>query len=665
MSKRQQPARIDPINLPRRLRAGLAEADKLLENKQAVKAKEMLQELDKNFPHQEDVLGLLANACIDTKDQTGYLQAINELHSLRPNNPEYNLGLAGAYLIRGYVYLALQAFERFLSRWPGHPKADEVRATIKEVRDEFDPFLSELHLEESEAIAFARKHDELKMGLDTGQYQRGKSLAKELLQIKPEFAPVRNNLSQIYWLEGDYNQAIETCREVLASEPDNIHALSNIIRFLYLSGRKDETPEFLKKLKESKAHAAESWKKLAEVLSFIGDDHGMMELKARAQKEALPGELDEYFYHYTAVSEWMLGQEKQAGKDWEQALELRSGFTPAQENLDDLKQAKHERSGPWAHSLGEMVSEKTVRELTGVVERAAKNKNENNFQPAVQRFLDKHPEILQLAPLILERGEPIAKQLIVNLTDMSGHKGFLDVLKEFAFGQVGSDKLRMEAAQVLSKHNAVPAGKVKLWLEGNWREILLLGFEITPEPTFEIPLKPRALQLYTQAIGALREENWALAEKCLREALALQPEVPSLLNNLALALTMQGKEEEGDSILKHITQDFPNYFFGQLALARKCIHEEDYEKAQAILNHWLETKKKFHTTEFNMLCKTEIDLLMAEMKYEEASSWFDLWEQTEPDDPDLEDYKTHLDLLQKIQSIRKLPLRRKQQKKKE
>ncbi len=662
MSKRRTPTRIDPINLPRRLRESLAEASELLEEKKPVKAKAILEELVKAFPRQEDALGLLANACADTKDDRGYLQVMLKLHSLRPNNPEYNLGLAGGYLSNAYIVLALQTFERFINRWPGHPKADDAREAIKTIRGGLDNILGELRLEEKDGLEFSAKHDELRLCLDTGQYQRGKTLAKELLKVKPDFAPARNNLSQIYWLEGDTEKAIETCKEVLALEPDNIHALSNIIRLLFLAGRKEESSVYIARLKESRAEAADRWKKIAEVLSFIGDDQGILELKAQAQKEARPEELDEYFHHFAAVSELIVGQENEARNDWRHALKLQPGFSPAQENLDDLKLPKHKRNGPWAHSMAEMVTRKTVRELTDVIQRAAKSKSGNSVQFAAQRFLNSHPEILQLAPLILERGEKIAKELILNVADMSAHPEFLALLKEFAFGQAGSDKMRMEAAQILSQHNAAPGGRVNMWIEGEQRELLLLGFEITPEPTLDIPLKPKVAGLLEQAIYALRERDGARAEQRLRNALALQPEVPTLLNNLAVALVLQGKQAESDSILNHLIQDFPNYFFGQMSLARISLNAGDYEKAHAILNHWLETKKKYHHTEYNMLCKTEIDLMLAEKKYEGATSWLEMWERTEPDDPEFEKYKA---LVQMSRGLFKNPFGNKDQKKKE
>ena len=122
MSKRRHPARIEPINLPRRLREGLTEAEELLENNRQVEAKKLLHKLAEDFPNQEDVLGLLANACAYTKDAPGCLYALRKLHALRPNNPEFSLSLAGAYLSNGCPVLAQQAFERFIHRWPGHPK---------------------------------------------------------------------------------------------------------------------------------------------------------------------------------------------------------------------------------------------------------------------------------------------------------------------------------------------------------------------------------------------------------------------------------------------------------------------------------------------------------------------------------------------------------------
>jgi len=259
--------------------------------------------------------------------------------------------------------------------------------------------------------------------------------------------------------------------------------------------------------------------------------------------------------------------------------------------------------------------------------------------------------IVHFVPIALRNGDAPARETALDLADLSEYPALLNDLKDFAQSQEGTDDLRLKALQILSKYGIFQSGqKVDMWIKGKWTPILALNFEITPEPMLD-KIKPGALELMSQAIEALHVKDGARAEEHLRKALAIQPEFPGLLNNLALALLLQGKKEESESILDHLIQDFPDYFFGQMSLAQKSIQEKDYEKASAILNHWMETKKKYHVTEYSMLCKTEIDLLLAEEKIEGALSWLDMWERTKPDDPDFKFYKSHLGLLQKTRNL--------------
>ncbi len=642
------------------------EASEWLDKGKPAQALEILEELDERYPNQVYVLEMMADACYDLKDDRGYLKAVRGLHRLTPNRPEIKLGTAGAYLASGYLALALEAFRGFLKRWPQHEHADEARKAVRKLEEGLPKILADAGLDFEADFDFAVQHEEVQVCLNSGDFERGKALIEKLQRQKPHFVPPLNNLSQIYWLEGDLRRAIETCQRVLTIEPNNIHALANIVRYLYLSGRKEEAPPYVERLKTSTAKASERWTKIAETLAFIGDDRDLLELAARAEQEANPLELDELFHHFVAVSKCMLGDEKGARADWQRALKLHPGFSLAHENLADLKKPAHERNGPWAFPLPQMLPQATIREMTRVIERTARNREEDSFQLAVHRFLDLHPELLQLSSLFLERGDSQAKELVIHIAEMSAHPGFLDLLKGFAFGQKGSDEMRLKAAQVLAKHKAAPRGQVQMWIQGQWQPILLLGFEITPEPIVDqYPLQPKALEWMGKAIRALREEKGAEAEEHLRKALAIQPEHPALLNNLALALSMQEKREEAEALINHIIEAFPDYFFGQMAAARKAVAAKDYEKARSILNHWMETKDIFHVTEFNMLCKTQIDLLLAEKDTDGALSWMEMWEQTEPeDDPDFEMYRRRLDMAQMLLKL-KNPLTKTRKSKKE
>lgn len=660
MDKQHNPTHLNPLNLPRRLREGLDEAEELLKKGKAAEALDILQELDERYPDQVYVLEMLATVYFDLKDAHSHLRAVRRLHRLTPNRPQVKLALANAYLTNTFPLLALVTFREFLKRWPQHEHADKVRTTARKLEDTLPKLLEDMGLNFETDFDFACQHEEAQVCANSGEFARAKSLAEKMQRQKPNFTPPLNNLSQIYWLEGDLPRAIETCRRALAIEADNVHALANLARYLYLTGQKEEAATLIERLKASTAKASERWNKIAEALAFIGDDQGVLELAAQAEKEAHPIELNEYFYHLVAASECLLGKEKQARAHWQRALKINANFKPAQENLDDLKKPAHERNGPWAFSVQQMLPQNIIHETIRVIEQAVKSKDEKSFQPSVCRFLDNHPELLQMVPLLLERGDAIAKDYVINLADTSAHPELLALLKEYAFGQRGPDHLRLQAAQVLSKHNAAPTGNVKMWLKGQWKEILLLGFEITSEPLLdETPLNRKALDLMEKAIHALRHEDGAAAEQHLRKALAIQPEHPSLLNNLALALSMQDKDEEAEAIIQHVINDFPDYFFGQMTLARKSIHAGDLNKARSILNHWMGAKKKYHITEFSMLCKTQIDLFLAEENIAGARSWMEMWESAEPEgDPDYERYRTHLelsDLLSKFKEKNKKP----------
>lgn len=655
MSKGNSPTRLDPINLPRRLREGLDKASDLLEKGKAAEALDILEELDERHPNQVYVLEMLADACYDLQDNRGYLRAMQSLHRLTPNRAEAKIGLAEAYMVNHYLALALITFREYLKRWPQHEHTQEVRKTVQKLEEGLPEILEDAGLDFESDLDFAVQNEEVQVCLSSGEFGRGKALIEKLLRQKPDFVPPLNNLSQIYWLEGDLLRAIESSQRVLTIQPDNIHALANLARYLYTTGRKEEAAPIIERLKTSQAKASERWLKIAETLAFIGDDAGMIELAEQAVKEAHPLELNGYFYHFWAVSEALRGHENAAKKHWQHSLRLDPTLALARENLDDLKMPKHEQNGPWAFPLAQMLPQTTIREMARVVEHAAKSKDKDAFQPTIQRFLDLHPELLQLTPLLLERGDRQAKEFVINVADMSAHPAFLALLKDFAFGQKGSDEMRLKAAQVLSKYKTAPSSQVQMWIKGQWSPILLLGFEITPEPILdEAPLVPKALGLMKKAIYALRDENWAEAESHLRKALAVQPEHPGLLNNLALALGQQDKTEEADALLKHITEDFPDYFFGQMALARISIQGKEYDKARSILNHWMEKKKCFHVTEFNMLCKTQIDLMLAEDQIDGALSWMEMWERTEPeDDTDFEKYRAHLEIAQLLSKLKK------------
>jgi len=652
MSKKSQTNRDTPTSLPRRLREGLEEAGTLLSKDKPQLALEHLIELDNKFPHQPDVLGLMANAYLEAGDQHGYLLSIYKLHALTPNKANIKAGLAGAYLANGHLALALQTFRQFIQRWPNDERAGDAREAITQLEEGLVGIYTELGLSSEEGFDFACRHEELRLQMELGNYNRCRQLAKPLLEQRPHFAPLLNNLSLVEWLEGNLPEAIKLGQRVLEFDPENIHALSNLTRFLFMQGKRYEANAFAQRLKQSQAAATDVWVKRAEALSFIGDDDGVLTLAEQAKLAMEQEELNGSFWHWCAVAEYRQGDISRARSYWRKSLQDPHSLELAQANLEELGKPLYERTCPQAFTMDAWISQKTIELMAAAVERAAAHKNDQAFREKINLFINAHPELIHFVPQALTAGDSQSRKFALNLAEMSAHPQILSDLKEFMFGQQGPDNLRIEASQVLAKHDICKSGEmVELWLKGKRTPIMMLGWEISPDPLEKSILKPAAQRLMEQALYALRDDDGETAELHLRKALAIQGDEPSLLNNLALALGMQGKQAESDALADAIPVRFPDYFFGQIIVARRALQAKQLEQARRVLDKLLQ-KKQLHVTEFSALCACQIDFFIQDDKPEGALSWFEMWKQGYPDDPNLEKYEEIMGMISVLKKLK-------------
>ena len=628
MPKKKSSQKSKSPSLSRQMMDRLDKASQLLDAHQPAEAREILLELDRKRPGVPMVLGLLSNTYLDLNDMQGYEWAVYRLLKIETKDPDIALGLAGAYISNIRPALAIREFEQFLSRWPDDERAAKARKTIEELRSGLFQQMEHLNLPENEMLELARPHEEVRFFMDHQQYYQGRQVAEKLLKKYPDFVPVINNLSMIKALEGDRDQAIEIARKSLEIDPDNVHALSNLTRWLFLSGREEEAAQMAQRLKESRAPAADLLMKKAEALAYLADYNGILKLYEQRKNLDEFAERTPYFLHLVAVAKNNLGQEGEARRLWQKALELDPGFVWARQNLDDLKKPIGERNGPWAFSLYEWIPEKTIDELYQRL-----SKSQQNYQAKTEKFLGQHPEILYLAPDLLERGDSPSREFILNLAKFSHNPDLLEALREFALGQRGSDSLRVQAAHFLVDDGFLPAGTIRIWSQGQWRDVLLLDFEVTPEA--DEPLKnPEAQGLMEEAYYALDERDAQYAQQLLEEAILIDPNSPPLLNNLAIAYEMLGQSEKSQAMIREIHARFPDYFFGIASVARLEIKEGNLKTARTLLESLLQ-RKKLHVTEFDTLCVAQIELLLAEKNREAARSWFDLWERPNPENPKL------------------------------
>lgn len=459
---------------------GLQQAQWLIQRKRALEALTLLQEMQKSYPHDEELLARLVNVCINLKDSTSYQHYAEQLLPMRPEDPNLLLGLASAYMSNLYPALAAQTFRRFLELHPDYPKAGEVRQSLAEIEAVLDAQLPGLGLTGPDRLELAVLHERMNVVLSTREFAQGRKIGQQLLSRQPTFIPAHNNLSIMEFGEGKSQQAIERARYVLTLEPDNYQALGNLTRYLTLTGQSDEAQRTLQRLLAIDGEDLELFMKQVETLAYVGEDQALLEVYQRAAARGYhnPPLTNPGLHHLTAVAALRLGQEKQARDLWRQALKLRPGLGVARDNLADLQQPVEKRHAPWSFSLQQWVPPPVLESVRKQWPRAAGSRRKDASREAVLRILKQHPELVALTGILLDRGDPTGRTFALDLALSARTPEMLQALRDFALGQRGPDELRIRAAQELSRDGLLPEGPVRTWVKGRWQELSHYQFEI-------------------------------------------------------------------------------------------------------------------------------------------------------------------------------------------
>lgn len=603
--------------------------DELIDDGKMSEARQLLESLHRQYPLRSDVLQNLAYVCHRLGDLTHYLTYCEKLAELTPKNAENALALASAYAMNFRPMLALRVYRRFIIEWPEHKESDRVRQDIVKLEDGAQLFMGEANLAGEDGLATLFTHEEIQVMLQDGRYQQGEALARKLIANHPKFAPAYNNLSLMLHLTGRVEEAIAVERGVLSFAPDNFQAIGNLARFLFLNGQREEAFSMADKLKALVLDEPDFWLKQAETFSFLGDDDSVLAAFHQAEKSAKTSVIPSsaLIYHLAAVASARLGREADARQYWKKALSLTPGFELALKNLADFNKPAGERHGPWAYDVGYWLPREVIEDL--VQQMQTKKKNSAALKQIVENFLQSRPDIRQLIPLMLERCDSSAAEIIFTLLGMSQNSELMETIKDFALGQRGSDQLRFRAAQMAIEAGLISGGEILMWTRGKQATLVLFNCQITDEPSpWDVPRQVK--RLAENAMAQLQQGQGAEAERLLNQALELAPGEIRLRNNLAGAYKLQGREAEYQRMIQEIYKDDPNYFFGCAQMAEMLIERGQTEEAALMLKP-LSLLKEMHVSEMAMLCTVHIELALKEGRRDTARSWLGMFERVYPD----------------------------------
>ncbi|MFN0055603.1 MAG: tetratricopeptide repeat protein [Planctomycetales bacterium] len=613
----------------------LAEASQLVNDERWDEARDLLEEFWNENPNSLEALHLLQVVYHKLQIYSSYCHVSRKLVEFEPDSPPLNLALATGYHLAGMSALAIREFRKYVRRWPNDAMAERVRQMIARLEPILQGYAEGFPGSKDELLELYSMLEEAQQCLVWGDDAEACALCEQIRARSRKFLPAQNTLSRAYFSLGRFEESLEVSRGVLADHPDNFHAVANLVASLFLLGRFDESQMYAERLKAIDSPRADLRPKQMEALAYLGDDEGTLRVFASAEQSELENICPDHrslMYHLAAVASARQGQEDQARRYWNKALKFNPGLVMARENLADIQKPPEERHGPYPYSFEQWIRVQTLRAISDARPRSGSTDEERS---AIRRVLPELAGVLPLIPVLLDRGDPLAREFAIQMAQSVGTPETVEALRVFCQSQRGTDKQRMQVAQALRRQGVLSAEPLRMWSQGNWETLLVLGFEISDEMTGAPFVSDQVDDLYCEAYESLQEGEGAAAERLLKLAIQLQPDHPMLHNNLAKAYELQGQLESSHRLIRDIHRRWPDYLFGRTAMSTLLLNEEKFDEAEALLNPLL-GRPRFHTTEFRAVCVAMMQLFMAQGKLKSAAHWLEIWKQALPDDPQSE-----------------------------
>ncbi len=646
-SKRRGKQRAGRRPSPQLIR-GLTAATALYQDGEIEAAQKALIKLIEQYPSSKSALVDLIEISAELQDWRTYAYYAEQLLPLERGDDKAetlnNLVYAHSQLV--YPALAWYFAKELVTNYPDFPKLKQTQSLLTNLEPkllEKELFLDKTAVSPNEKLNFMAQHDHIRFYTESGKGQAAIATAQAFLAKTPDVVPVLNNLSLAQFMIGEISQAKATSAKVLAQEPDNYHALGNLVRYAVLTAQFDEAREYAERLAQITTDDPDLPIKQAEAFAFLGDDQ-----KVQAAYERSLGQnsrLDPLLLYLAGVAAYRLGDEKKAWQLWRKAVKQMPSLHMAQESLAEKRLPVGERNIPWywpfaywfPNDLGELLH----KYLGGDGEL----ESSQAVEKGMKSILAERPYFPQLFPHILEFGDRAAREFVLNFARATETPELLQVLYDFALSSHGSDSLRMEALQFISQrhpHLLPDSRQVNIWMNGEPHEIVTIAFEITDEPTLDIILSEEIMQKYEESIDLILEDELEQAEQMLQQMIAAAPHFPSAYNQLATVYERQGHLQETRDLIEDTHARFPDYLFARIGLARLLTQEKRLEEARELIKPIL-SLPQLHISEFRALARAQMDIALAADQIEGARTWLQLWRQVEEGNPELLEWQIRIE----------------------
>ncbi len=467
------------------------------------------------------------------------------------------------------------------------------------------------------------------VALRRGDYSACAYANRQAIKLLGDWPPPHNNLSLALFFGGMPEEAIATARHVLAHDPKNIQALSNLCRFLSWTGRGEEARTFWAQLAPVRPRDASDRVKMAEAAAILEQDQTVRDLL----RPVVDGEIaDDLALPFRSHAQFLLAIAEANLREPGAVHRLAEVQDQVQGATSLIVAIKAGRPGPGLSdrfpyfAVNELLPEPRMEELLGIIARRNKL-TEKQFRSLMDRFLARFPQALLVAEKLLwEDEEPGGGVLLL---DALGSPAAHSALRRFGLSQAGGDDIRLEALQRLAAAGQIkPDDVLHVWLEGQWRDIQLRAYEISEQyrPKYDTQTAD-LLRLGEQALQAGDDRQ---AEQLLRRALDHDPRATEALNNLGTIYARRGDDSQARQMWRAALELDPDYVFPRCNLVTCLLDDGDLESAEAMLAP-LANRTHFRPREMAFYSYLRARLLAGRNDYDAARNALDAALQVAPD----------------------------------
>lgn len=568
-------------------------------------------------------------------------RAHEALERLRPEFEQDEVDPAVAYTFAslnarlGYNATAYAAFSRYKGVVEDDPlNLASAQAALEVLEDYLDSAASEIQLSREAYLEVGLLNDEGQVRMQHRDFEGALRLFERAQELAPNWMGPRNNRSLCLYYLGRVEQAVHEAETVLREfDPENTHALANLVQFLSALGRDAKVEPYLDLLRAKHPQEDHSLEKRILAFGFAEDAKGLWQVaQDLPDEESLPPSFGWAAYYLLGAAAANLGHVDAARELFLKARDQGDPHEQAQRALDALDRSGQEEppSGPgldgrfpYVH-FSELITDQVVEDLLEV-ERMGSTARAERMRELGQRY----PQLVAVGEKMLwDEAQVRAGVDFLSLLDTPAA---YEAILRFASSQHGDFEDRMGAFHRLKESGQLSSEEThRAWDEeaGTWREVRTMGWQLHDEP--DDP--PELAADFDEIRQLMQDDEYETAGRRLDDLWEQHPGRPEVARLYGTLCMYVGEVDRAQDWLRRALRQDPEYHLARVALASLLAVEGEPDAAATELAH-VERAEKLSYMVLAGYLRANAEIAMERGEFESAEESIQRLEDVFPSSP--------------------------------